>query len=91
MNFANPVYNSLFLEGPSPGDYTEVNRQLIFQDDESRVDFSNPIYDSFYGSNEISEYDAFLPSNKESPDASSADSFGSHDSLRDSMTRLVKD
>ena len=84
------MYNSLFLEGPSRGDYAEVNRQLIFQDDDSRVDFSNPIYDSFYGSNENTEHDLFLPK-KQNSDASSADSFGSRDSLRDSMTRLVKD
>ena len=85
------MYNSLFLEGPSRGDYAEVNRQLIFQDDESKVDFSNPIYDSFYGSNENSEHDLFLPKKQNLDNVSSGDSFGSRDSLRDSMTRLVKD
>ena len=85
------MYNSLFVDGPSPGDYTEVNRQLIFQDDENRVDFSNPIYDSFYVSNEGSEFESFLPDKKQSPDASSLESFGSHDSVRDSRARLVKD
>ena len=91
MNFANPVYNSLFLEGPSKDDYTEVNRQLIFEDGDQQVDFSNPMYDSYYGSNENSEMDVFLP-RKQSPDAvSSGDSYGSHNSLHGSMTRLVKD
>lgn len=91
VNFANPVYNSLFLEGPSKDDYTEVDRQLIFEDGDNRVDFSNPMYDSYYGSNETSEVDLFLP-RKQSPDTvSSGESYGSHDSLRGSMARLVKD
>ena len=90
VNFANPVYNSLFLEGPSRDDYAEVNRQLIFEDGDNKVDFSNPMYDSYYGSNDDSELDLFLP-RKQSPDAvSSNESYGSHDSLRGSTTRLVK-
>lgn len=91
VNFANPVYNSLFLEGPSRDDYAEVNRQLIFEDGDNRVDFSNPMYDSYYGSNETSEIDLFLPRKQSSDAVSSNESYGSHDSLRGSTTRLVKD
>lgn len=88
VNFANPVYNSLFLEGPSIDDYAEVNRQLIFEDGDSKVDFSNPMYDSYYGSNENPEMDLFLPRTQSHDAISSGDSYGSHDSL---TTRLVKD
>ena len=89
MNFANPVYNSLFLEGPSRDDYTEVSRQLIFEDDDNAVDFSNPMYDSYYGSNE--EVDVFLPRKKNPETASSVESYGSRDSLNESMQRLVQE
>ncbi|XP_028393318.1 low-density lipoprotein receptor-related protein 2-like [Dendronephthya gigantea] len=88
VNFANPVYNSLFLEGPSIDDYAEVNRQLIFEDGDNKVDFSNPMYDSYYGSNENPEMDLFLPRTQSHDAVSSGDSYGSHDSL---TTRLVKD
>ncbi len=85
------MYNSLFLEGPSRDDYAEVNRQLIFEDGDNAVDFSNPMYDSYYGSNENTESDLFLPRQQSSDAVSSGESYGSHDSLRGSTTRLVKD